>query len=57
MKVSDNGRGFDEREVVMTTAGNGLSNMAARARALSAQFKLSSVKGKGTSVEVRVPIT
>jgi len=54
MTVSDNGRGFVEQKV---QGGNGLKNMDARAKAMDAQFKLTSGVGKGTCMELELPIT
>jgi signal transduction histidine kinase len=53
MTVSDNGQGFDEQHV---KSGNGLKNMDARARSMSAQFKLTSAVNQGTRIELALPI-
>lgn len=39
MTISDNGKGFDQQEVRM---GNGLKNMADRAKHINANLKISS---------------
>jgi len=54
MTVSDNGQGFARQNV---KDGNGLKNMDARAKAMDAQFKLTSGAGKGTCMELELPIT
>ncbi|MFM9839277.1 MAG: tetratricopeptide repeat protein [Cyclobacteriaceae bacterium] len=54
MIISDNGNGFDD---TITVEGNGLKNMEARAKAMQGNFKLSSVIGLGTRVELDLPIT
>lgn len=48
--VSDDGKGFVRDEIV---AGNGISNMEARARELDAVFKIDSQPGKGTNVQLQ----
>jgi PAS domain S-box-containing protein len=52
--IGDNGVGFSPKR--KRRAGHGLSNMAARARQISATFTLESAPGKGTSVLVDVPL-
>jgi two-component system, NarL family, sensor histidine kinase UhpB len=52
--ISDNGIGFEDQHV---KSGNGLRNMESRAKALQGKFKLSSVVGLGTRIEVEMPIT
>jgi two-component system, NarL family, sensor histidine kinase UhpB len=52
--ISDNGIGFEDQDV---KSGNGLKNMEARAKVLQGKFKLSSVVGLGTRIEVEMPIT
>lgn len=54
MTVVDNGSGFDERSV---KRGNGLGNMHARAKELSAQFKLTSIVNSGTHIELEMLTT
>jgi two-component system, NarL family, sensor histidine kinase UhpB len=54
MTIADNGHGFDKQN---TKEGNGLKNMDARAKAMQANFKLSSVERLGTRIELELPIT
>lgn len=51
-KVVDNGRGFDETQVVL---GNGLRNLRRRAAELRGEMLIQSVLGKGTTVEFHGP--
>lgn len=50
--VADNGRGFDTR----TCSGTGLLSMRERAGLLGGAFNLRSAPGRGTLVELRVPL-
>lgn len=52
--VGDNGVGFSSKR--KRRGGNGLGNMAARAKQISATFTLESAPGKGTTVLVDVPL-
>jgi signal transduction histidine kinase len=52
--VQDNGKGFD---VETSVRGNGLINMADRTKSMNGAWKQSSTPGKGTSIDVRIPIT
>jgi signal transduction histidine kinase len=52
--VTDNGRGFDQES---TVGGVGLVSMRERCGAIGAAFKVSSVPGAGTRIEVTVPMT
>jgi PAS domain S-box-containing protein len=52
--IGDNGVGFSTTRKRRT--GHGLGNMASRAKEISATFTLKSVRGKGTTVLVRVPL-
>jgi len=54
MKVQDNGKGFDTAAI---TSGNGLKNMAARARAIKGTWNQLTEPGKGTIITVEIPIT
>jgi two-component system, NarL family, sensor histidine kinase UhpB len=54
MKITDNGKGF---EVNNETSGNGLRNMHRRAESSRGDLKVTSVAGKGTSVELQIPVT
>jgi signal transduction histidine kinase len=49
MTIRDDGEGFDLSSI---TGGNGLNNMQQRADAMKATFRLESVPGKGTIVEL-----
>jgi signal transduction histidine kinase len=49
VKISDNGRGFLEKDLV---AGNGLMNMRARAEEVGAVLSIRSVPDVGTTVEI-----
>jgi len=51
--ISDNGRGFDSSTVV---GGVGVVSMRERCGVIGASFKVSSVIGQGTRVEVAVPM-
>lgn len=53
MTISDNGKGFDQQEVRM---GNGLKNMADRAKHINANLKISSLPGNGTTLELSCPV-
>jgi signal transduction histidine kinase len=52
--ITDNGSGFKEDEI---RHGNGLRNMNERAAEMKGQVRIDSENGKGTSVELRIPIT
>lgn len=54
MTIADNGHGFDNQKI---KEGNGLKNMEIRAKAIRANFKLSSIIGLGTHIELELPIT
>ena len=56
LRVIDNGRGFDPEAPLVAQAGHGfgLASMRGRARAVGAEFSLSSQPGQGTRVEVAV---
>ncbi|MFI1744215.1 tetratricopeptide repeat-containing sensor histidine kinase [Thalassobellus sediminis] len=49
--VKDNGKGFEENNVML---GNGLNNMKKRAHDISATFKIKSSLNKGTSVILEI---
>jgi ligand-binding sensor domain-containing protein/signal transduction histidine kinase len=51
LTVTDDGKGFDPRR---TSEGNGLANLRRRARALGGETQVSSGKGKGTTVAIRI---
>ncbi len=52
LEIKDNGLGFDTSNV--QDPGNGLGNMAARARRLGARFEVLSIKGKGTCIIIEI---
>ena len=54
--VRDNGRGIDAQQLHLArTERGGLSNMRERAQSIGAKLKVSSSRGSGTEVELRVP--
>lgn len=53
LRVADDGRGFD---VAATEPGNGLETLERRARACGGTAWVTSVPGKGTTVELDVPV-
>mgnify|MGYP000922283542 CR=1 FL=1 len=57
LTVSDNGCGFDTVQTEHPEKRSmGLSGIKARANLLNAGLNISSVRGKGTSIELRIPI-
>jgi two-component system sensor histidine kinase DevS len=56
LTIADNGQGFDPDQP-MTPAQQGLRNMSERARALGGNLCVESADGKGTSLEVTVPLS
>src|SRR5262249_40809668 len=55
LRVQDEGVGFDPAEV-RSQPGLGLSSMEERVRLVSAELCVMSTPGRGTTVEVRVPL-
>jgi len=53
--VSDEGRGFDAKEM-MNRVGLGIRSMGERARLVGGQFEIHSEPGRGTRIDVCVPI-
>lgn len=53
--ISDQGTGFDPKELKMRE-GLGIWSMGERARLLSGRFQIRSAVGKGTIIDVRVPL-
>jgi len=49
MTIRDDGNGFDKESLI---GGNGLTNMKQRAEMMKARFKIESIPGKGTSIEL-----
>ena len=54
MKVTDNGKGFDDAE---KSSGNGITNMRKRAEALNAMISIDSEINRGTCIQLIMPIT
>ncbi|MFZ1805860.1 MAG: sensor histidine kinase [Cyclobacteriaceae bacterium] len=52
--VDDNGKGFNKGEI---RTGNGLSNMNARASAISGSLQFDTEPGMGTQITLTIPIT
>ncbi|HNM20302.1 MAG TPA: sensor histidine kinase [Nitrospira sp.] len=52
--IEDDGKGFDP--AAAQNSGNGLGNMALRAEDIGANFELLSAPGRGTRVEVSLPL-
>lgn len=55
LSIEDNGVGFDP-QMVEPTAGQGLRNMAERAKALGGTFSVKSGQGLGTEIAVQIPL-
>ncbi|WP_118949762.1 sensor histidine kinase [Taibaiella helva] len=53
LMLKDNGAGYDSTKI---GSGNGMSNMANRAKRISAQFELSSQPGAGTMLTLSLPV-
>ncbi|HEV2355796.1 MAG TPA: sensor histidine kinase [Puia sp.] len=59
LKVDDNGVGFDiekKRTLASSSSGIGLKSMTNRASLIGAQISVQSQPGKGTSIQVEVPL-
>lgn len=56
MEIKDNGKGFQQPAEISAVRGNGLKNMEKRASNLNGVFVVSSVPGRGTSIELSMPI-
>lgn len=54
LEIADDGAGFDKDQA---KSGNGLRNMKYRAELLNGTFELNSEKGKGTRINLNLPIT
>jgi signal transduction histidine kinase len=54
LTIRDNGRGFDCAKV---QNGNGLKNMKARALEIKGQLNLETIQGKGTTLQLKLPLT
>ncbi|HVU08939.1 MAG TPA: PAS domain-containing sensor histidine kinase [Verrucomicrobiae bacterium] len=57
LKIADNGRGFAPAKSHKTTKGLGLRNIAEHAQVLNGQFQLNSKPGKGTTLEITIPVS
>jgi len=55
LSVSDNGRGFDAKEM-RNRLGLGIRSMGERARLVGGKFEIQSEPGKGTRIDVCVPL-
>ena len=53
LRLEDNGRGFDP---VLVKRGEGLSNMAARARRIGAELHVHSAPGQGVVIILNIPL-
>jgi signal transduction histidine kinase/ABC-type uncharacterized transport system substrate-binding protein len=55
LSVSDNGRGFDAKET-RNNVGLGIRSMGERARLVDGRFEIHSEPGKGTRIDVCIPL-
>lgn len=55
-QVSDTGRGFSVEEATKVGEGLGLSSMRERVQLLGGALRLSSLPGRGTTVEISIPL-
>lgn len=53
LKITDDGSGFEQKEIMN---GYGLNGMEERAEEIGGTTRVISVKGQGTSIEIKVPI-
>jgi two-component system CheB/CheR fusion protein len=53
--VTDNGKGFNQKEVIEMKNGIGLVNIKNRIELLDGELKIRSSSGKGTAVSIRLP--
>lgn len=56
VRVEDWGRGFDPRDTAQIGTHIGLTSMRERAQLLGGRFRIESVPGQSTLVEVRIPL-
>ena len=56
MSVQDNGSGIASLQEASRPGSHGLTIMRERAEAFGGHFMVSSVPGKGTKIEVRIPV-
>lgn len=57
LRIEDDGIGFDTKAPVAENRGNGVKNMQKRAESMNGRFTITSCKGAGTCVEVKIPVT
>jgi len=57
MEITDDGQGFDYRQVHSENSELGLSIMQERARIIGGNFTITSVINKGTTIRVEAPVT
>jgi two-component system sensor histidine kinase UhpB len=57
VRIQDNGVGFNPQEIHSPPRGWGLEGMRERAESVGGDLKLKSVPGRGTLVEVQVPLS
>lgn len=53
LKIKDNGKGFDKQKI---TTGNGLRNQLERAKEVNGNITINSHLGRGTELELHLPI-
>jgi signal transduction histidine kinase len=59
-RIEDDGKGFDSQEMLgreMSKAGAGLRNIQRRAELLGGNCQIESIVGKGTLIELQIPIS
>ena len=56
INVSDDGKGFDTKKMLIESSGLGLKNILGRAYALKGKVFLESAPGKGTVYKIEIPI-
>jgi signal transduction histidine kinase len=54
--IDDDGAGFDPNRAAADAAGTGIASMNERAELLGGSIRLSSLVGKGTNVELHIPL-
>jgi signal transduction histidine kinase len=57
LAVSDDGRGFDLNQGIGKSGHWGLKNMQERASLIGAEYAIDSAEGKGTRIQVHVPLS
>ncbi len=56
LDIADNGKGFDPSKPLSASRGNGLRNMQKRAEGMKATYKLITEPGKGTGIQLSIPV-